>query len=64
MCVCVCVCVCACVCVCVCVQADQKLREEQRRAVKYLETRKGCNSVPLVCILNRLITSLPVTVNY
>ncbi len=26
-------------------QADQKLTEEERRANKYLETRKGCNSV-------------------
>ena len=26
-------------------QADQKLAEEERRANKYLETRKGCTSV-------------------
>ena len=26
-------------------QADQKLTEEERRAQRYLETRKGCDSV-------------------
>lgn len=33
----------------VCVlQADTKLREEEKRAVRYLETRRECNSVQAV----------------
>ncbi len=30
--------------------ADMKLKEEEQRATRYLETRKGCNSVTCVCI--------------
>ena len=29
--------------------ADAKLKEEEQRAMRYLETRKGCNSVAAVC---------------
>lgn len=28
--------------------ADAKLKEEEQRATRYLETRKGCNSVAVV----------------
>ena len=28
--------------------ADTKLKEEEQRAMRYLETRKGCNSVAAV----------------
>ena len=28
--------------------ADAKLKEEEQRAMRYLETRKGCNSVAAV----------------
>ena len=31
-------------------QAEQKLQEEEKRALKYLETRKGCQSVQKVGI--------------
>ena len=38
-------------CVCVCFpQADSKLREEEKRALRYLETRRDCNSVQAVSI--------------
>ena len=30
--------------------ADSKLKEEEQRASRYLETRKGCNSVAAVSI--------------
>ena len=30
--------------------ADTKLKEEEQRAMRYLETRKGCNSVAAVSI--------------
>ena len=46
--------------VCLCLfQADQKLREEDRRARKYLESRKGCNSVQQVMVAVAMM-SLPV----
>lgn len=31
-------------------QADSKLREEEKRALRYLETRRDCNSVQAVSI--------------
>lgn len=31
-------------------QADAKLREEEKRALRYLETRRECNSVQAVSI--------------
>ncbi len=33
--------------------ADMKLKEEEQRAMRYLETRKGCNSV--ACVSNQLV---------
>jgi len=32
-------------------QADSKLREEEKRALRYLETRRDCNSVQAVSVL-------------
>lgn len=32
------------------VQADSKLREEEKRALRYLETRRDCNSVQAVSV--------------
>lgn len=37
-----------CVLVCFFHQADSKLREEEKRALRYLETRRDCNSVQAV----------------
>ena len=31
-------------------QAEMKLKEEEQRAVRYLETRKGCDSVSVVSL--------------
>lgn len=31
-------------------QADSKLREEEKRALRYLETRRDCNSVQAVSV--------------
>lgn len=31
-------------------QADAKLREEEKRALRYLETRRECNSVQAVSV--------------
>lgn len=40
-----------CACMGVCFhQADSKLREEEKRALRYLETRRDCNSVQAVSI--------------
>ena len=35
--------------------ADAKLKEEEQRARRYLETRKGCLSVSAVSILYRIV---------
>ncbi len=35
-----------------------KLKEEEQRAVRYLETRKGCDSVSVVSYLSILSTEL------
>lgn len=35
-----------------------KLKEEEQRAVRYLETRKGCDSVSVVSYLSILSTAL------
>ncbi len=35
-------------------QADSKLREEEKRALRYLETRRDCNSVQAVSVTQRL----------
>ncbi len=43
-------CVCSHVLSCLCLQADTKLREEEKRALRYLETRRECNSVQAVSI--------------
>uniref|UniRef100_A0A4W5MXP4 Cullin-5 n=1 Tax=Hucho hucho TaxID=62062 RepID=A0A4W5MXP4_9TELE len=39
--------------------ADTKLREEEKRALRYLETRRECNSVQALmeCCVNALVTS-------
>lgn len=34
-------------------QADSKLREEEKRALRYLETRRDCNSVQAVSITHK-----------
>lgn len=31
-------------------KAEMKLKEEEQRAVRYLETRKGCDSVSVVSL--------------
>lgn len=38
---------------CVSLQADAKLREEEKRALRYLETRRECNSVQAVSVFKR-----------
>uniref|UniRef100_A0A8K9WNB0 Cullin-5 n=1 Tax=Oncorhynchus mykiss TaxID=8022 RepID=A0A8K9WNB0_ONCMY len=44
--------------------ADTKLREEEKRAVRYLETRRECNSVQALmeCCVNALVTSFKETI--
>ncbi|CAB1347838.1 unnamed protein product [Coregonus sp. 'balchen'] len=44
--------------------ADTKLREEEKRAVRYLETRRECNSVQALmeCCVNSLVTSFKETI--
>lgn len=42
-------------------QADSKLREEEKRALRYLETRRDCNSVQAVSVKHTrliMLTSL------
>lgn len=34
--------------------ADTKLREEEKRALRYLETRRECNSVQAVSVIDRI----------
>lgn len=36
-------------------QADAKLREEEKRALRYLETRRECNSVQAVSVLDLVL---------
>jgi cullin-5 len=44
--------------------ADAKLKEEEQRAMRYLETRKGCNSVAALteCCVNVLVTAFKETI--
>nr|XP_046182507.1 cullin-5-like isoform X2 [Oncorhynchus gorbuscha] len=44
--------------------ADVKLREEEKRALRYLETRRECNSVQALmeCCVNVLVTSFKETI--
>uniref|UniRef100_A0A8C5DLW7 Cullin-5 n=1 Tax=Gouania willdenowi TaxID=441366 RepID=A0A8C5DLW7_GOUWI len=44
--------------------AESKLREEEKRALRYLETRRECNSVQALmeCCVNTLVTSFKETV--
>eukprot|EP00063_Salmo_salar_P017716 XP_013992551.1 PREDICTED: cullin-5-like isoform X1 [Salmo salar] len=44
--------------------ADTKLREEEKRALRYLETRRECNSVQALmeCCVNTLVTSFKETI--
>ncbi|XP_064863321.1 cullin-5-like isoform X2 [Oncorhynchus nerka] len=44
--------------------ADAKLREEEKRALRYLETRRQCNSVQALmeCCVNALVTSFKETI--
>ncbi|XP_021330127.2 cullin-5 isoform X3 [Danio rerio] len=44
--------------------ADGKLREEEKRALRYLETRRECNSVQALmeCCVNALVTSFKETI--
>ncbi|KAL0994632.1 hypothetical protein UPYG_G00125140 [Umbra pygmaea] len=44
--------------------ADAKLREEEKRALRYLETRRECNSVQTLmeCCVNALVTSFKETI--
>ncbi|XP_063752228.1 cullin-5 isoform X1 [Eleginops maclovinus] len=44
--------------------ADSKLREEEKRALRYLETRRDCNSVQALmeCCVNALVTSFKETI--
>uniref|UniRef100_S4RIQ9 Cullin-5 n=1 Tax=Petromyzon marinus TaxID=7757 RepID=S4RIQ9_PETMA len=44
--------------------ADAKLKEEEQRALRYLETRKDCNSVQALvdCCVNALVTSFKETI--
>lgn len=37
-----------------CLQADAKLREEEKRAIRYLETRRECSSVQAVSVFERI----------
>lgn len=48
------------------VQADSKLREEEKRALRYLETRRDCNSVQAVSVTTGSLYSvtLPQTSTY
>lgn len=39
--------------------ADAKLKEEEQRATRYLETRKGCNSVAVVSSCSNLSALCP-----
>uniref|UniRef100_A0A8C1F1E5 Cullin-5 n=1 Tax=Cyprinus carpio carpio TaxID=630221 RepID=A0A8C1F1E5_CYPCA len=45
-------------------KADGKLREEEKRALRYLETRRECNSVQALmeCCVNALVTSFKETI--
>ncbi|KAJ4922343.1 hypothetical protein JOQ06_022547, partial [Pogonophryne albipinna] len=45
-------------------QADSKLREEEKRALRYLETRRDCNSVQALmeCCVNALVTLFKETI--
>lgn len=36
-------------------QADAKLKEEEKRALRYLETRRECNSVEAVSLCGRYL---------
>lgn len=45
---------------CVSLQADAKLREEEKRALRYLETRRECNSVQAVSVFKRNRSSFTV----
>lgn len=40
---------------CFVLQADAKLREEEKRALRYLETRRECNSVQAVSQIISLV---------
>ncbi|RVE64172.1 hypothetical protein OJAV_G00143850 [Oryzias javanicus] len=44
--------------------AESKLREEEKRALRYLETRRECNSVQglMECCVNALVTSFKETI--
>ncbi|KAM9781154.1 cullin-5 isoform 1-T1 [Syngnathus typhle] len=44
--------------------ADSKLREEEKRAIRYLETRRDCNSVQALmeCCVNALVTAFKETI--
>ncbi|XP_037126109.1 cullin-5 isoform X1 [Syngnathus acus] len=44
--------------------ADSKLREEEKRALRYLETRRDCNSVQALmeCCVNALVTAFKETI--
>ncbi|XP_013403500.1 cullin-5-like [Lingula anatina] len=44
--------------------AEMKLKEEEQRAQRYLETRKGCNSVAALteCCVNALVTAFKETI--
>ncbi|XP_039178198.1 cullin-5 isoform X2 [Crotalus tigris] len=44
--------------------ADAKLKEEEKRALRYLETRRECNSVEALmeCCVNALVTSFKETI--
>ncbi|XP_038675037.1 cullin-5 isoform X2 [Scyliorhinus canicula] len=44
--------------------ADAKLKEEEKRALRYLETRRECNSVQALmeCCVNALVTSFKETI--
>ncbi|XP_032235365.1 cullin-5 [Nematostella vectensis] len=44
--------------------AEMKLKEEEQRALRYLETRKGCNSVAVLteCCVNVLVGSFKETI--
>ena len=37
-----------------------KLKEEEQRAVRYLETRKGCDSVAVVSYMNSIFAEIVV----
>lgn len=44
-------------------QADSKLREEEKRALRYLETRRDCNSVQAVSISSIVLVWNCVNIN-